>query len=64
MSTSESNLIDALNCSNNSSKSSSSKSSNCTTDSEATLTASSIMSICSSNSDLKSMDFEIEKFWI
>jgi len=63
MSTSELNLMDALNCSNNSSKSSSSKSSTNTFDSQATLTASSCMSM-SSNSDFKSMDFEIETFLI
>ena len=64
MATSESNLMDTLNCSNNSSKSSSSKSSTSTIDSQATLTASSTMSMSSNNMDFKSMDSEIELFWI
>ena len=64
MSTSESNLMDALNCSNNSLKSSSSKSSTGTIDSQATLTASSTMWMSSNNTDFKSMDFEIEQIWI
>jgi len=67
MSASELNLMDALNCSNNSSKSSCSKSSMSSIDSEATLTASSIMSLSSSGSsigDLKSMDFEFERYFV